>query len=241
MKLLVFGGTTEGRILAEILSKRGYDVTVSVATEVGAEELKDISCQILCGRKSCEEIELLVPEYDTVIDATHPYSQEVTLNIRNACKEKNIPLKRVYRQESELAGDKLFPDIAAVTEFLRDKQGNVLIATGSKELKLYSKLNPERLFPRVLPTHEGIRACEEIRVPHKNIIAMQGPFTKEMNEATVRQYNIRWMVTRDSGKQGGFAEKQEAAIAAGAELLIVARPDRQGISMEKLLEEFKEG
>lgn len=39
MKLLIFGGTTEGRILARQASALGAEVTVSVATQVGAEEL----------------------------------------------------------------------------------------------------------------------------------------------------------------------------------------------------------
>ena len=39
MKLLIFGGTTEGRILAQRAGELGAEVTVSVATELGAEEL----------------------------------------------------------------------------------------------------------------------------------------------------------------------------------------------------------
>ena len=39
MRLLIFGGTTEGRLLAEQAAVLGAEVTVSVATALGAEEL----------------------------------------------------------------------------------------------------------------------------------------------------------------------------------------------------------
>ena len=57
----------------------------------------------------------------------------------------------------------------------------MLAATGSKELRAYGVLAPERVFVRVLPTHEALNACEELGIPHRNILAMQGPFSEELN------------------------------------------------------------
>lgn len=240
MKLLIFGGTTEGRQLADILSGRGFAVTVSVATEVGAEALRGIPCRILCGRRTAAEMAALAAGFDLVIDATHPYAREVSENIRTACEAAGVPMKRVRRQDGGALGEKVFSSVADAAHYLSDKAGNVLIATGAKELRSYAALDPRRLYPRVLPTHRGIEACEELGIPHRNIIAMYGPFTREMNEAMLRQYAIRWMVTKDGGKQGGFSEKKEAAAAVGAVLLVIARPEDRGISMEQLLQEMQE-
>ena len=90
-------------------------------------------------------------------------------------------------------------------------------------------------YPRVLPTQEGIAACEAAGVPHRNIIAMQGPFSRALNEALMQQFEIRWLVTKDGGAAGGFAEKAQAAqstgrTARGAPPPAGTGPDRTGDS-----------
>ena len=68
---------------------------------------------------------------------------------------------------------------------------NVLLATGAKELSAFAPLGAARLYARVLPSHEGLAACEAAGIPHRHILAMQGPFTRELNEAILRKYYIR--------------------------------------------------
>lgn len=81
------------------------------------------------------------------------------------------------------------------------------MATGAKELAQFAAIPPERLYPRVLPTLESIAACEAANIPHRNIIAMQGPFSFALNQAMMEQFHIRWLVTKDGGAAGGFDEK----------------------------------
>ena len=79
MKILLFGGTTEGRLLAERLVGMGHQVTVSVATELGAEILQGQFCgPVLTGRMDLEAMAKLLPSYDLCVDATHPYAVKVT-------------------------------------------------------------------------------------------------------------------------------------------------------------------
>ena len=61
------------------------------------------------------------------------------------------------------------------------------------------------------------------------------PVTQKMNEATIEQYAIRFIVTRDGGAAGGFAEKLSAARACGAETIVIRRPKDDGESMEEIL------
>ena len=73
MKILLFGGTTEGRVLAQKLLAVGHAVTVSVATELGAEMLGDFpKDHILTGRLEQPDIARRLPDYALCIDATHP-------------------------------------------------------------------------------------------------------------------------------------------------------------------------
>ena len=102
------------------------------------------------------------------------------------------------------------------------------------------RLSPERLFPRVLPTREGIAACEAAGVPHRNIIAMQGPFSYALNCALMKQFSIRYLVTKDGGAVGGFAEKAQAAQDTGAQLIVVRRPAENGQTAAQILARCKE-
>ena len=97
---------------------------------------------------------------------------------------------------------------------------------------------PERLYARVLATHDGIAACEQAGLAHSHILAMQGPFSQALNEAVFRQWNIRWMVTKDGGRNGGFVEKLAAAQSCGVGVLVLTRPEDQGETVEAILSRF---
>mgnify|MGYP002530975527 CR=1 FL=1 len=113
-------------------------------------------------------------------------------------------------------------------EYLAGTKENILLATGAKELAAFAPLDPARLYPRVLPTPEGIAACEAAGIPHRNIIAMQGPFSCQLNKALIEQFHIRYLVTKDGGAAGGFAEKVQAAAETGAQLVVLRRPEEVG-------------
>ncbi|MBQ9064940.1 MAG: precorrin-6A reductase [Blautia sp.] len=240
MKILIFGGTTEGRLLAQKLTDRGHEIAVSTATPLGAEELKNINCHVTTGRLGEAEIEDLVKEYGCVIDATHPYAREITANLETVCGRTGTLLYRVMRESSDDLTDTciIVGSSREAAEFLKEKPGNIMIASGSGELDCFADIPSERLYPRVLPTHEAITKCEKLGIPHRNILALQGPFSVELNEALLRQYKIRYMVTKDGGKNGGFAEKKEAALRTGTEVILIRRPADYGMPMEKVLELF---
>lgn len=242
MKILIFGGTTEGRLLAQALSQRGLPATVSVATPLGAQELSGLpGITPLVGRKTAQEMAELLKSFDRCVDATHPYAVDATKNIRAACAMAGVEYHRLLREESPLpAGSMVFATAAHAAAFLAGCSGNVLLATGAKELAAFAALGPERLFPRVLPTREGIAACEAAGIPHKNIIAMQGPFSYALNCALIKQFSIRYLVTKDGGAVGGFAEKAQAAQDTGAQLIVVRRPAENGQTAAQILARCKE-
>lgn len=244
MRLLIFGGTTEGRVLAERAAALGAEVTVSVATELGAEELSGLAgVHVLTGRLDRSAMEALLPGFDACVDATHPYAKIVTAAVREACGRTRTPLRRLLRAASTVeSGDVVrVPSCAGAAAFLEGQEGNILLATGSKELAAFRGLAPERLYARVLPLHESIAACEALGLPHRNILALQGPFSRRMNEAMLEQYDIAWLVTKDGGGPGGFGEKLAAAESTGARLVLVERPDDGGDDMETVLRWIKGG
>ena len=149
-RLLIFGGTTEGRLLAQALSQRGVSAAVSVATELGAEELSGLpGITPLVGRRTAEEMAALLSGYDKCVDATHPYAREVSENIRSACRSAGVPLRRLLRRESQLPpGSVLVGSSEEAAQFLQGQEGNILLAIGAKGLSAFSGLDPARLYPR---------------------------------------------------------------------------------------------
>lgn len=241
MKVLIFSGTADGRALSRRLADLGMAVTVCVATEYGAEEQGVYpGVTVLTGRRDAGEMATLLRGYALCIDATHPYAREVTKNIRAACAEAGVPCRRLLRDACPADGAVTFASAQAAAAYLAKTEGNILLAVGSKELKSYAALDAGRLYPRVLPSHEAISACEAAGIPHRNIIAMQGPFTRELNAALLRQKKIAWLVTKDGGREGGFPEKAAAAQETGARLVLLHRPEEQGERFEEIIERCEE-
>lgn len=241
MRLLIFGGATEGRVLAQEAGRLGAEVAVSVATALGAEELSGLEgIQILTGRLDRAGMEALLPGFDLCVDATHPYAKIATTTIREACGSTETPLLRLLRPASPIEGTVQVPSCRAAAEFLADRPGSVLLTTGAKELAAFGGLDKGRLYARILPTHQGLSVCEALGIPHSHILALQGPFSQKLNEAMLEQYRIAWLVTKDGGRAGGFGEKLSAARAVGAQVVLVERPPDEGEDLEEILEKIKE-
>lgn len=231
-KILLFAGTTEGRTLAKKL-KDAYDITACVATEYGEVLLPDIKTRT--GRMTEEEMESLIQRenFDLIIDATHPYATEVTENIKTAAEKTKTEYIRIKRDISDVENAVHQDSIEAATEYLKNTEGNILLTTGSKDLKRYSGLDMSRIWARVLPLLDSITACEEAGLTPDHIIAAQGPFTEEENIEQIKAINAKYLVTKLTGKAGGFDEKINAARKTNAEVIIIGLPPQtDGITLE---------
>ncbi len=244
-KILVFAGTYEARVLCEQLDKKKINATCCVATEYGLDMLLKLnSLKVLCNRLTQDEmVEVIKKEdFDVVIDATHPYAAIATENIKNACEVTNRDYMRLLREEGSYDGVVLVADTLHAIEYLKNTKGNVLLTTGSKELFLYCKLPDfqQRLFARVLPNSEVLSSCEKLGFKGKNIIAMQGPFSKKLNTAMLEQFDCRYLVTKNTGDAGGLAAKISAANQTGTKVIMIGRPLQEtGYSLKEVLTFFE--
>ena len=239
-KILLFGGTGEGRALAEWMLAKRIPCTVCVATEYG-ETLLPAGAEAHVGRMDRDEMAALMGRgYALVVDATHPYAVEVTENIRAAAEAAGLPRLRLVRQSGGGDGCLRAADMAGAAALLRELPGSVLLTTGSKELNHFAVPGlAERCYPRVLPMVDSLERCLTLGFPPRNIICMQGPFSRELNVALLRQYRIKILVTKDTGGYGGFREKVEAAKEAGCALLVVERPGAEdGLTLEQIQAEI---
>lgn len=243
-KICIFAGTRDGRELAELLGARGLDVTACCATEYGEELLEGSgTLKVRAGRMDEEEMEAFFKEesFGLVIDATHPYAQIVTQNIRSASKAAETEYLRLLRAEGEVPVEAVYlEDTAAAVKYLAETEGQILLTTGSKELATYAAIPEfsERVWARVLPLKSSLEQAEAAGLPPARIIGMQGPFTEEMNEAMIRMTGAKYLVSKMSGKIGGFGEKMEAAKACGITAVVIGRPpEEEGLSFSEMTEE----
>ena len=242
MRFVLFSGATEGRRLSRELARLGAEVTVCVATEYGREEQGEAEgVTVLSGRMDEGDMARAVQGAALCVDATHPYAVQASENIRAACEAVGAPLLRLLRESGEPPeGAQAFASAQEAADWLKGTRGNILLTTGAKELGAFAPLGGERLYPRVLPLADSLAACGAAGVPGRNIIALQGPFSQELNEALIRQYHIKYLVTKDGGRAGGFAEKVRAAQAAGAALVLIRRPKEEGLDYETVWKKCRE-
>ena len=250
-KVLIYAGTTEGRKLAQELAKERIYCDISVATEYGRQIMDEkISpyIGILQGRMTAEQMRRKCEneQYLAIVDATHPFATEVSVNIRESLRGLDIPYFRLGREKipgeagerqagEQQAGEqnyvarKYFQNTAACVEALKKTEGKIFLTTGSKELSVFCREETirKRLVVRVLPGMESLRECVRNGLEGKQIIAMQGPFSKEMNLAMIRQYQASVLVTKESGKTGGEDTKLAAAGEAQIPSYIILRPDEK--------------
>lgn len=246
MKVLLFGGTTEGHTLAQRLAEAGHLVTCCVATDYGRDVLEPREgLTVRMGRMDQDAMaEEMGRGYDCVVDATHPYADQVSGNIREAAQRVGLPYERLLRPR-EAAENVIWADSPAqAAQMLADLPGNVLLTTGGKDLAVFTQVPgfAQRIWVRVLPSLESLGNALELGYPASHIICMQGPFSKQMNTATLQAMDGRVLVTKDTGRAGGFGEKAAAAQEAGAKLLVIRRPTQEiGLELEALLEKFTGG
>ncbi len=241
--VFVFSGTTEGRTLARWLASRGVMVHVRVATDYGSEVMEkedNIDVQVgSCG--GAEGIAAVIRDnmFDLVVDATHPYATTVSKHIREGCEKAGAQYIRLKREDSDVSdrGIVTVDSVEDAVAYLADKEGVVLAATGAKEIDKYAALPDykDRVVARVLSTVESVSRCAEYGFQGRNLICAQGPFSEDVNYATMKQIGASYIVTKDSGTVGGYEEKVRAARRAGATVVLVRKPDDSGLPYEQVV------
>lgn len=241
--ICVFAGTTEGRELVEFLSTQPVSVTACVATEYGETLIPASDNLTVSARRlpTGDIIKMLTERhFDLVVDATHPYAASITESIEAACTVAKTEHLRLLRAASTIPDSAVYvEDVSAAVDFLNTVDGNILLTTGSKELGRLSAIHgfAERVYARVLPMDASLEACRSVALKPAHIIAMQGPFSEEMNEALLRFACAKWLVTKDGGEAGGFEAKAIAAQKHGARMVVIGRPpQREGLSCAQMID-----
>lgn len=231
MKIFVIAGTEDGRKLAKFLSDRKFQVTASVVSEYGKKILERYeNIKINDKKLNAEELEKILREenFKILVDASHPYAENVSQNAIQACENLNIFYIRYERPEVELTYEKIYrvESYEQAAEVSAKLGKNIFLTTGSRNLKKFLSCDAVKdcnVTARVLPTAEVLAECEKFLSP-KNIIAIQGKFSVELNAELFKHAGAEVIVTKNSGEIGGADTKILAAEKLNLPVVMIERP-----------------
>ncbi len=232
--ILVMSGTADGREIVRRLHEAGTKVLTTVATSYGEEIFRETGLGHLCIRGRLDGDALLKfiddKKVDTIIDATHPYAANASLNAMRACTTKNIKYIRFQREATPLPESPLIHEVGNIDEAVgaAGKLGRrILLTTGFNSVKDFIGLQEDgshEIIARILPMPEHVNRCIEMGISPNDIIAAQGPFSKESNVANIRDFDINVVVTKDGGREAKTQEKIDACLELEIPMVIIHRP-----------------
>lgn len=233
--ILFLAGTSDARELAVKIKEAGFRILATIVTESAAKSLQDSGIDTRIGRLTAQDMTVLIGQKGivAVVDASHPFAEEASKNALQAANEANVPYIRYERELQQYNDEKLIVvrDYEAAAKLAAEKRGVIMLTTGSKTLEIFTKelagLENTRVIARMLPRLDNMEKCALLGIEQKNIVAMQGPFSKELNKALYKHYDVTLMITKESGKVGAVDEKIEAALECGIETIMIARPKIQ--------------
>lgn len=257
-KVLLFGGTSEGRAAAERLLSDRIPCVVCVATEYGGQVMRPHPLlTVHTGRMDRFAMAALMQRehFACVIDATHPHALMVSEELQAACAQTGLPCLRLKRetdprQSMEDSGEEQADiirvgSISEAAACLAGRKGSVLVTTGSKDLERFARElgDVSRIFARVLPSQESLAVCLKAGLTGRQIFAMQGPFDMQMNCALIRHTGAQWLLTKETGQAGGYPEKIGAARQCGAGVVSIRVREEdnaaEGFDLEEVLARAK--
>jgi len=233
MNLMVMAGTSDARKIIKKLSSTGNYILATAISINGGKLAKNAGAdKVLVGRFDYVKLTEVIRnhEIDVLIDATHPFASDATKNAIKASKTEKITYIRFDRPTLDIPDNELIHRVdnfnEVVDEIVKLGDSRILHLAGVMTLHhLTGKIYPHRIVARILPTIFSIEKCQEAGIPPQNIVAMQGTYSKEFNQALMKEYDITVVVTKESGKSGGTHSKLEAALELGIHIVMVMRPE----------------
>ncbi|MCL6518069.1 precorrin-6A reductase [Alicyclobacillus sp.] len=231
--IFFLAGTSDARALAVALRDAGYPVLCSVVTDSAAESLRQAGLEARVGRLDPAGMQSLLQNIGArlLVDASHPFAEEAHRTAMAAAKAAGIPYVRYERAEKSFEGLQRITVVdtyEAAAEVAYERKGSVFLATGGKTLALFAKRlygQPGiRMVVRLLPRIDNMAQCEALGISHRDIVAMLGPFSYELNQALFRHFGTTLMITKESGDAGAVDEKVQAAVDMGIDVVVIARP-----------------
>jgi precorrin-6A/cobalt-precorrin-6A reductase len=225
MRVLILGGTTEASELAHRLADNSrFEVTLSLAGRTTNPRMQPVPMRIGgFGGVDGLAVWLAQEEIEAVIDATHPYADQISAHAVAACRQRAIPLASIVRPAWLPQPDDTWLAVAsaeAAADALGPKPRRVFLSLGRVELGAFAKNPHHHYVARTVDPPKDIALPPDIR-----LTLGRGPFDRRAETALLRQEKIHVVVSKNSGGTATYA-KIEAARELGIPVVMIARPHK---------------
>lgn len=229
MKALILGGTTEATALARLLNGHAVvEATVSLAGRTKQPVLPPLPTRIGgFGGVDGLAAHLIETGIQAVVDATHPFADQISANAAAACHKTGIPLLVLTRKPwLPGEGDRWIGvgDMEAAAEALRPLGPNVFLTIGRQEVAVFEATPDKTYLIRAVDPPEPTP-----NLPRHTLILDRGPFTLDGELALLAEHRIDVIVSKNSGGSATEA-KLEAARRRGIPVVMVERPPGNGVA-----------
>ncbi len=221
--ILVFGGTTEGRKAVEVLEESGSLYYYSTRSD--GQQIELVNGVHLTGGMDGSQMIAFCREHDIklIVDAAHPFAEELHKTVAAVATELNIPVIRYDRiyppHDEDLVWCKDYD--AAICQL--EKQGikRLLALTGVNTIgKLRSYWEQHECWFRILNRRDSQKLAYQSQFPEDHLVYYETDDTSTL----IRDLHPDAIITKESGLSGGFTEKVEAARQAGIKVFVIERP-----------------
>lgn len=225
MRVLILGGTTEASALAQLLAGDSrFKPILSLAGRTAAPRPQPIPTRSggFGGPEGLVSF-LTGREIEAVIDATHPYADQISANAVAACRSAGVPMASLGRAAWQAQpGDRwqVAPSTEAAVEALGTAKRSVFVTVGRQELSLFASAPQHRYVARLIEPPERTDLPPDLL-----LVQQRGPFDLAAELALLKDEKIDIIVSKDSGGEATYP-KIEAARTLGLPVIMIARPNK---------------
>ncbi|WP_320019024.1 cobalt-precorrin-5B (C(1))-methyltransferase CbiD [Labilibaculum manganireducens] len=230
MKVLLFGGTTEGKATSNWLDDLEISHFYSTKTSSGNYESR--FGQRICGAMNVEEVCIFCAEneIDLLIDAAHPFAEVLHHSIADAANQADLPVIRVERDTVPRIESKWIRYhhslVSVLTDLQSQKYAKILSMVGVKALPVIHKIVPNsNIWYRILDFPSSLEIAQKAGVDMEKVIVSDAFEGMESIENLLVDEGIEAMITKESGYSGLLDQKMDLAVKHQIPLYVIARPN----------------
>jgi precorrin-6A/cobalt-precorrin-6A reductase len=242
--IFVLGGTKESRELIKTLTAEDKAVAASVTTDYGADLLENLNVEVIKEQLTKETLSRKLTELNVewVVDATHPFAVEISQTALQVSKELEVNYLRFEREKIQYPDDESIIKVDSYQQAAKKAAQftKIFLTIGSNKLDCFLQEVDnwqERLVVRLLPNWQFIQRVQDLGFTPDNLVALQGPFSRELNQALFKEYEVEAVVTKATGQQGGLETKVAAACELGLKVILINRPQ---LDYKRVVSDYQE-
>lgn len=224
--ILIFGGTTEGRLAVQVCEQAGKPFFYSTKSDMQQVELHYGTR--LTGGMNAEDMQQFCQknEIQSIIDAAHPFAE----NLHHTIASVGIPVIRLQRSfAGSIAGVTYCRDYEDAIDKMEAANLHCLLAlSGANTMSRLSRYwKHHRTVFRILNRAESIEGALQLQFPTSNLLFYPENHvlpTKEEEKQLMVSLGCDAILTKESGESGGFDAKVNAAMELGLRVFVVEHP-----------------